>query len=345
MHIIKYSAILPGIFLMFNLVAEPYKTLEGPESDVETVVFTPDGDYLYAAGWDNEIFVYSWPDGELVNQFRAHHSAIYEIQFSKDGNYFMTSSNDNTARLWETGNEEHLHTFSDHSEPVKSAAISPENQYIITASEDGSIKVYDRDEDFEKLTSLDLEGEEGNSVTFEPNRGMIVKATTGNIAKMVQPGNFNTVREFTHDDGVNDVHFIKDGTKIITGSDDQKAKIWDPVDDELLTTLEGHTWRVLSVHLDEDGEYAVTASNDGSARLWDAESGEELEIFELDRRTVVRSATLSPDKKHVISSAQIREPGQYGIIVWDSGISFEEENEENGESENGEEETAEEEEQ
>lgn len=313
--------------------SQPYETLEGPTEDVEALVFNPEGTKLYAGGWDRKIYVYSWPEMELLNEFEAHHSAIFEIQFSKDGEYFMTASNDNNARLWETGEQEHINTFTEHDEPVKSAAISPENRFVITISEDQTMNVFDREEDFDLIETLDLEGEEGNTVTFEPTRGLIVKGTSGNVAKMVQPGTFSTAREFVHEGGVNDAYFIEDGTRIITGSDDQTAKVWDPVEGEEVSTLSGHTWRILSVHLDEEGEYAVTSSNDGSARLWDANTGDELNTFELDRQSVVRSAVLSPDLEYVISSAQIRQPDHSGIKIWESGIELEgeEEEEENGE--------------
>ncbi len=308
-------------------VHEPYKTLEGPEKDVDVVIFHPDGDKLYAGGWDNKVFIYEWPSGTLINSFNAHHSAVLDIQFSKDGSYFMTASNDNTARLWRTSDNELLHTLRDHKRPVNSAAISPDNRFVITASDDGDIHIYDRNDDFRKVSTIELSGDDANYVTFEPQRGMIAKATSRHTAHMVQPGTFNAIRDFSHNAGVNHIFFMENGSRVITASDDRTAIVWDPVEDRKVVTLEGHGWRVLSAYMDESGEFAVTSSNDGTARLWDVGYAQTLRIFEPEPPTVIRSAVISPDLEYVITTGRIRQPGQAGIMIWESGLFDEEETE------------------
>ena len=61
--------------------------------------------------------------------------------------------------------------------------------------------------------------------------------------------------------------FNPDGTRIVTASGDDTAKVWDP-DGFLHATLEGHTADVWSAVFNPDGTRIVTASWDNTAKVW-----------------------------------------------------------------------------
>ena len=64
--------------------------------------------------------------------------------------------------------------------------------------------------------------------------------------------------------------------RIVTGSCDQTAKVWDAQTGTLLLELKGHTEPVMSVAFSPDGSRIITASADRTAKVWDAHSGQEL---------------------------------------------------------------------
>ena len=70
--------------------------------------------------------------------------------------------------------------------------------------------------------------------------------------------------------------FSPDGQRIVTGSGDQTAKVWDAASGKELLTLKGHGSRVWSVAFSPDGQRIVTGSRDQTAKVWDAASGKEL---------------------------------------------------------------------
>jgi len=75
-----------------------------------------------------------------------------------------------------------------------------------------------------------------------------------------------------------------DGRRIVTGSFDSTAILWDAETYKKLRTLKGHSGRVLSVALSADGRRVVTGSDDGSAIIWDGESGKMLfRLYSLNR--------------------------------------------------------------
>ena len=60
--------------------------------------------------------------------------------------------------------------------------------------------------------------------------------------------------------------FSPDGTRIVTASDDETAKVWDARTARALLELKGHTRRVRSVAFSPDGTRIVTGSSDETAR-------------------------------------------------------------------------------
>jgi WD40 repeat protein len=75
-----------------------------------------------------------------------------------------------------------------------------------------------------------------------------------------------------HTDQVLSVELSPDGARVLTGSRDGTAKVWETAGGQELLTLKGHTRAVSSGAFSHDGRRIVTASWDGSARVWEAQS-------------------------------------------------------------------------
>jgi WD40 repeat protein len=64
--------------------------------------------------------------------------------------------------------------------------------------------------------------------------------------------------------------FSPDGSRIVTASDDNTARIWDAATAKEIAVLRGHGNAVWSAKFSPDGSRIVTASGDKTARIWDA---------------------------------------------------------------------------
>ena len=71
-----------------------------------------------------------------------------------------------------------------------------------------------------------------------------------------------------HTGDVNSVCVTPDGLHVVTGSDDQTARVWLLADGSQVRTLKGHTKDVTSVCVTPDGLHVVTGSYDKTARMW-----------------------------------------------------------------------------
>jgi len=114
-----------------------------------------------------------------------------------------------------------------------------------------------------------------------------------------------------HGSGVESASFSPDGTRIVTASQDQTAKVWDARTGAETLSLK-HTAKVQSAMFSPDGTRIVTASADRTAKVWDARSGTE--TFTLKGDGVgVGSATFSPDGTRIVTTS-----ADQTAKVWDA---------------------------
>lgn len=103
--------------------------------------------------------------------------------------------------------------------------------------------------------------------------------------------------QLQHQDEVNAVAFSPDGRLLVTGSQDEKAKLWS-ANGELLAPLL-HENAVSSVAFSPSGEQILTAAEDATARLW-SKAGDSLHVF--NHKANVRSAVFSPDGREFLTA-------------------------------------------
>jgi WD40 repeat protein len=76
-----------------------------------------------------------------------------------------------------------------------------------------------------------------------------------------------------HTSSVYSVAFSSDGTRIVSGSDDNSVRVWDASTGVELKELKGHASSVYSVAFSSDGTRIVSGSRDNSVQVWDASTG------------------------------------------------------------------------
>ncbi|KAG2739018.1 prolyl oligopeptidase, partial [Suillus brevipes Sb2] len=85
---------------------------------------------------------------------------------------------------------------------------------------------------------------------------------------------------------VNSASFSPDGTRLVSGSDDETIRLWDVGTGKAVgEPLEGHTSWVSSVSFSRDGTRIVSGSVDMTVRLWDAMTGQPIGASHDDRRS------------------------------------------------------------
>jgi WD40 repeat protein/serine/threonine protein kinase len=129
------------------------------------------------------------------------------------------------------------------------------------------------------------------------------------------------------------VAFSPDGQRIVTGSYDHTARVWDAEQGAELMVLRGHDHEVKAVAFSPDGRLIVTGSADRTVRLWDAVTGQGGRPLEGHEHWVT-SVAFSPDGRWIVSgsldgTARLWEADSgrwlhtfpHGVRVWSAAFS------------------------
>jgi hypothetical protein len=105
-----------------------------------------------------------------------------------------------------------------------------------------------------------------------------------------------------HDRWIYSVAYSPDGKRILTGSGDRTAKVWDASTGEPILTLRSHAAAVTGVAFSPGGKRIVTGSQDGTAKVWDTATGKEL-LTLTGHRSYINVVAFSPDDQRIVTGS------------------------------------------
>jgi WD40 repeat protein len=99
------------------------------------------------------------------------------------------------------------------------------------------------------------------------------------------------------------VAFSPDGIRVLTGSEDSTARVWNADGGGQPVEFKGHSGSIVSVAFSPDGRKVLTGSEDSTTRVWNADgSGQPVEL-KGHMGGAVRSVAFSPDGKRVLTGS------------------------------------------
>lgn len=251
-----------------------------PHGAVASAEFSPDGKYLVTGSWDTSARVWDAQTGQVIRQLGAgldqpqqeHRGRVNRATFSPDGRMVVTASDDGTAKLWNTADWSLHRTLTGHAGAVLHAVFSHDGNRLLTASRDKTARIWDASTG-QSLTVLAGHKWAVLQAAFSTNDQWVVTGSADNSAivwklEQNQPTKLHHLK--THTASVTSVAFSPEPepTRILTGSEDYSAILWDAKTGQEVLTLKGHSLEVTSVAFSPDGKSVLTGSQDGTAILW-----------------------------------------------------------------------------
>lgn len=216
----------------------------------------------------------------------GHKNVVYTLAFNNPfGNKVATGSFDRTAKIWETTTGKCLQTLRGHSGEVVCLGFNsnsdPESQLLATGSMDGRCGIWKVGNSGNSETTNLAQQLQATRINSRPNSGV------SNLSVQSVPEEQNEPNLWLAGHSADLIALNwephENGTKLITGSFDRTAAIWDVMaanssNPAPLFTLIGHREEISSVYLDYSGSLAITGSMDKTARIWDVRAADILKI-------------------------------------------------------------------
>jgi WD40 repeat protein/serine/threonine protein kinase len=240
-----------------------------PHAAVASANFSPDGQRIVTASWDNSARIWNATTGvDEVKLVGGHSGYVNSAVFSPKGEFVLTASDDRTAKLWDATAGTVVRSFEGHTGRVRDAVFSSDGSLVLTASDDKTARIWKTDT---AELVRELKGHEWAvlSAAFSADGRSIITGSDDNSARVWDAESGETLRILAgHTAPVTSVAFSPGGTRALTASEDFTAKLWDAGTGKEILNLRGHSQEVTSATFSDDGRFALTGSRDGTAILW-----------------------------------------------------------------------------
>lgn len=297
---------------------------------VKSLQFSPDGRLLACLSWNRNVEYHMWEieSGREVVSFTGEQEGLFNgIALSPDSIYIASAAR-NELFLWDPFTKEKLHTI-----PYEgwSLAISPDSKILVGGST--TLKSWDTKSGEELLTydghTRNVEkivfspdgnsfasGDTGGKINLwhlEPSPSMpIERHNTSSLAKMLRSLTGNNKKKNTnslikrtllgHTLPIEALHFSVDGEKLVSGSDDGTAKVWEVNTGKKLLTIHGHTGPVKDIQFINNGSMLLSGGSDGIITQINLdESGISEKVIQTKPPWYAFDMTFSKDGKTVAS--------------------------------------------
>jgi len=214
---------------------ECIRTFTGHTSCVLSVAFSPDGTKLLTGSLDHTAKSWDASTGECIRTLEGHESAITSVAYSPDGLQILTGSTDKTSKLWDAATGSPIRTFGPLTRDIATVAFSPDGDLVATGTSGfgGNARLWDPI-DGNCVCTLEWRPSHGvGSLALSPEGRYMVTASADSYGhdKTTKLWDITTgqcIGTFkAHTSSVSSLAFSPDGTKVLTGSYDGTAKLWD----------------------------------------------------------------------------------------------------------------------
>jgi WD40 repeat protein len=318
--------------------ATPLNGGEGPwsvsrehKSEVWSVEFSSDGQYLASASWGEQtVRLWDAKGGALVRTLPVP-SAMYlfHLSFSPDGKRIATAASSTrreaVVNVWDaaSGLEIFDHIREEKSQPFF-VTFDPTGKYLLREGPQHTVQVRDASTG----TVVGVIGRHQRQIwgmAFSPDGARL--ATASNDGKVCiwawDPSRLGAEQEpdrplDVHVDGYGDrIAFSPDGRCLATGGEGSSVTIWDLTTRQVQHTLAGHTGDVFTLAFSPDRRWLATAGEDTTVRIWNTATW-KLRRTLRGHKGCVMSLAFSPDGQRLASGSRDHTMKIWNVTGWNT---------------------------
>ena len=133
-------------FTMFlwdpSVSTKPLARLLGHQKQVNHVTFSPDGQLIASAGFDNHVKLWNARDGKFIATMRGHVAAVFMTSFSADSRLLVSCSKDTTLKVWDVRTGKLKEDLPGHKDEVFALDWSPDGNMVGSGGKDKAVRIW-----------------------------------------------------------------------------------------------------------------------------------------------------------------------------------------------------------
>lgn len=284
-----------------------YQIVLQASAPLKILALSPQGDAFLTAAYQSDSLQLWSLEGKLLQTYSGHKHHVYAAAFSSDGTKIISGAADRNAILWNRNDGSILKTFGEHSRPIEAVALSPDGRWALTGSSDRTARFW-RVETSAPVDTFYNYFPGPNNLAFSPD-GLQMLIAYDNNQFSVHALNGDSLQSFIgHSGGINSLSFSADGRRLLSGSVDRTARLWEFGKATSIVTLRGHKDEINSAVFAPQTDLfqrplILTASADGSARLWELKQ-DSLMLELRGHKAPIIQACFSPDGLSVLTASR-----------------------------------------
>ncbi len=281
---------------LWQFPASLSEPLEDTPVKPTVLAVSPDRKLLALANAAGVVRVLDFQTRQVIQTWQTHGGAIHDLAFRslppvtgdapqaadalKDAGQLATAGADRTVRIWNYGTGKPLGVLRGSLAPIHSVAWQPDGKRLVAGAADGSLTLWNALHG-PRRTFEGLAGPATVSVVSPDGKRLatsgIVNERPAIVVRDLATGAV-TRTLLGHNGPVTALAFSVDNTKLVSGSADQTARVWDLADARFpeIAQLAGHTGAVTAVAFNTDGQQVLTGSADMAVKLWTVATEKEL---------------------------------------------------------------------
>jgi len=244
----------------------------------------------------------------------GHYAAVTVVAYSPDGKFAVTGSADKTIKLWEVATGREIRSYLGNSGDITFLTFDQTGKYLASIDLDHSLKILEVATSKE-IRTIALPNDRIISATFSPDGNIITGSKenhailwdfeTGEEIRRFKPVPRDlTIQKNFKYPTANTVQISHDGKRLLTGSNDRTAILFDFASGEEVRKFKGDknscTSCLISAQFSPDAK-RLTIGNCDSIIIWDVEKGGIIVRME-GKKGRYGFACFSSDGKYLISS-------------------------------------------
>ncbi len=243
--------------------------LDGLESVILSVAWSPDGAFIAGGAFDGKILLWRAASGVRERVLAGHGAHVSGLEWSRDGTRLLSGSLDGTARLWELRSGAELRQFGTPEASLLAVRFEDGDRKVRAALGNNSVRLWEAGTGRELSQ---LAGAPGliSAAAFSPDGAFACGNGAGDLRiRRLEPGAAESALPAGEGGAaLGRLAFTPDARHLIGVTHAGGVRIWETRSGELRSALSAGPGVLEAVALDPGGRCFVTVGQDRLLRIW-----------------------------------------------------------------------------